>query len=62
MDKAVMKENFKTNCPGSELPPDSWFELTDEQREKATCAPPWWKSGILSPEEYQLHIDNILVQ
>ena len=60
MDKAVMKENFKINCPNTELPPDSWFDLTDEERERATCAPPWWKCGVLSPEECKHYYDDVL--
>lgn len=59
-----MKENYKINLPDSELPPDSWFDLTDEERERATCAPPWWKIGILPPEEYQevLSEDEIILK
>ncbi len=53
MEKAVMKENFKKNYPLDDLPPDSWFDLTDEQREKATCAPVSWKFGILPPDEFK---------
>lgn len=48
-----MKKNFKVNFPHLELPPDSWFDLTDEQREKATCASPAWKFGILPPDEFK---------
>nr|DAZ06756.1 MAG TPA: hypothetical protein [Caudoviricetes sp.] len=53
MEKAVMKENFKKNYPLDNLPPESWFDLTDEERERATCAPVSWKFGILPPEEFK---------
>lgn len=52
MEKIEMIQNFKTNCPQLELPPDTWFELTDEQRERAESAPVSWSRGILPPEEY----------
>lgn len=47
-----LKENYRINCPGCPLPPDTWFELTDEQRENAESAWPSWKFGILPPAEY----------
>lgn len=51
-----MLENYRTNFPHLDPPPDSWLELTDEERERATCAPSDWKSGILPPDEFQRYL------
>ncbi len=53
MEKDVMKDNFKKNFPNLDLPPESWFDLSDEERERATCAPVSWRFGILPPEEFK---------
>lgn len=51
-----MMQNFKANFPHLALPDDWWFELTDEEREKAESAPPGWKSGILPPDEFRRYL------
>lgn len=53
-----LKENYRLNYPNDPLPPDSWMELTQEERDRATCAPPWWKCGVLPPEERKHYFDG----
>ena len=51
--KSCNEREFQKNYPLDNLPPESWFDLTDEERERATCAPVSWKFGILPPEEFK---------
>lgn len=54
-----MIANYKTNFPNMDLPPEFWFEMTDEERENAESAPPWWKGGIMPPEEFNRYMSAV---
>lgn len=52
-----MEKTVKSNIPD---PPEWWHSLTQEEKEKATCAPPSWKYGHLTLEELEEEYRRIM--
>lgn len=46
-----MMDNFRENFPHLELPPLSWFALSDEECVNAENAPVSWRYGVYTKEK-----------
>ncbi|WP_251178084.1 hypothetical protein [Adlercreutzia agrestimuris] len=54
-----LMNNFRINHPESDMPPLSWFALSDEERARATDAPVTWRFGILPPDELDRILEDV---
>ena len=54
-----LMNNYRANHPENDMPPLSWFALSDEERARATDAPVSWRYGILPPEELDRILEDV---